>query len=75
MKIDKHIVIPEKASYSAKYPWVLMKIGDSFFVDNYSANRASSLATCGNAWAKRNDKEKKFYVAKYEKGIRIWRVK
>jgi hypothetical protein len=68
ISIDKGIAIPELLRY--RYPFRKMKIGDSFFVINRTANAITSAAY--------NYRPKKFTARKHteggKKGIRCWRV-
>jgi len=68
-KVEKGVEIPVK-SLSSIYPFEIMEVGDSFFVDDiekYEAllNRKSSLKRKINI---------KICVRKVDGGVRVWRI-
>lgn len=69
-KIEKGVPIPGSR---AKYPFVEMEIGDSFFVEvGEDQRRITSQRISGSS---QNYGEKKFSVRTVKGGLRIWRVK
>ena len=83
IKIERNIPVPDTARPSrsgwSRFPWALMKVGDSFFVAGYvtasSKEKGTKMsATQGrkllpkSSWAIRNVREKN------RKGVRVWRV-
>ena len=73
-KIEKRIPIPKvaKGCKSAVYPFLEMKVGDSFLVKGYTSSRMSSAAT---AWARYRKSKMKFTVRGVAGGARVWRIK
>lgn len=77
MKIEKDVPMPEKRAaheqskiYRSKYPFRLMEVGDSFFVDPKGGGDVVGSAAA--AWGRRHGV--KFNVRKVEGGTRVWRI-
>lgn len=75
IKVDKGIPIPPKNSSRRgpvrEYPWHLMEVGDSFFVEGDAAKRAS-VASSGSRYGVLHNM--KFTNRKEGNGWRIWRI-
>lgn len=68
IKIDKGVPIPKSGlGRPAKWPWVEMKVGDSFFMPK--------PATSTGAYTIGKRLKRKFVQRAEGKGTRIWRVK
>jgi hypothetical protein len=78
LEIEKGIPIPEKKVKNfnwGKYPWRLMNIGDSFFVEvSTEENKHHSLSRIAQNY-RRFRPEKEFTARSVENGIRVWRIK
>lgn len=75
MNIDSGVPIPDKAENRRSFPFELMSIGDSFWVeqssnDKYGQKLRSVIAKRNN----RNPDSKKFIVRRDGEGFRCWRV-
>jgi len=74
-EIDFNVPIPSPKAVVTKYPFAIMKIGDSFFVPNKTASEVSPHF----ARARRRLPGTKFacrtVVENGVKGVRVWRVK
>jgi hypothetical protein len=71
INVEKGFPIPEVRKDSMrKYPWKEMEIGDSFFLEGITRNRAGSICNGGM----RNNSGKKFSYRSIDGGVRIWRV-
>jgi hypothetical protein len=71
-KIEKNIPVPIKAkNIEAKYPFMEMEVGDSFFVPNM---RKESLSTTICKWRKRRKIKFQFLTAKERNGVRVWKI-
>jgi hypothetical protein len=71
IKLEQRMPIPmRKAGDRSKYPWVIMKIGESFFVADKPIEGMSARAVHA---AKRFGRK---YTCRSENGgVRIWRIK
>lgn len=70
IKIDKNIPSPPSGrGRKCKYPWVDMKIGDSFFIEGV---KGRDFAATAYAAGKRLDM--KFSVRTVEGGSRCWKI-
>jgi len=72
IEIEKRIPIPPKkvVGAPAKYPWGVLKIGDSFFV------RDKQIRTIGPLASNTGRKLKKKFVCRtHNGGVRVWRIK
>lgn len=72
MKIEKGIAIPEKprsGGRPTKYPFKVMEVGDSVFIDEAEAKAAIAAAR-----ATGRIHGKKFVYRTVDGGIRIWRA-
>lgn len=75
IKIEKNVPIPDnkKKGRKAMYPFHIMNVGDSFFVDD---TLPRSLYQTSRTFANRNSLDWKFKAYKEgENGTRIWRIK
>lgn len=71
VKIEKGIPIPGKCvGGHPEYPWLEMKVGDSFL---HRSDKPSSVS--GQASMAGNRYRRKFCTRKTTKGYRIWRTK
>ena len=82
LKIDKKIPLPKRSKEEYKYPFLKMKIGDSFFLAVGQGEDMGKMLRKVSASAvrfKRLDGGKKHFTVRsiYEggKGIRCWRVR
>lgn len=75
-EIESGIEIPKTKTHSRNrvYPFLEMKVGDSFFVEIETAEkrRSKQVSICGSAGRLR---PKKFVTRVVEDGVRCWRVK
>ena len=71
-KIDHKVPLPPpiRKKGPAKYPWLAMKVGDSFFVPEGKINNLRASASRAST-----DFKWKFVARAVEGGVRIWRVK
>jgi len=72
LKIDHKVPMPPpvRKKGPAKYPWVEMKVGDSFLVPGGRlANLRASASRAGSSG------KVKFTVRAVDGGVRVWRVK
>ncbi len=68
--LEKNQSMPENRGTITKYPWAMMKVGDSFFVPN----RKPADFSTNKRTASRKYKAK--YACRTVKGgTRVWRVK
>jgi len=69
--IEKGIPLPEKYSThgNTKYPFALMKAGDSF-----STGAVASVRNCLQAYKRRSKTNAQFITRKVIGGVRVWRV-
>lgn len=70
IKIEKGIKRPNPRSGPCKYPWLEMKVGDSFLLKKGDGNSIRSAASLAGFRYKM-----KFSVSFTEEGYRVWRVK
>lgn len=75
MKIDKGVKIPKNNIGRAnKYPWVDLKIGDSFYIE--PAKLKHGIYSCLRSYNKNKAKKPISITLKNEgDGIRVWRIK
>lgn len=79
IRVEKGVPLPPRGRYT-QYPWAEMAIGDSFFIafagDRHATKkRASSIASAGRAWLRRNGvRNPQVAHRAVEGGIRIWRT-
>lgn len=58
-----------------KYPWPLMKVGDSFFVPDADPDLATRRAmNSGRSFARAHPGKRRFTSRITPKGVRIWRI-
>lgn len=79
IKIVKNIPIPLELRNNMIYPWVLMKVGDSFLSeikkpDNHD-KRLKSICTSYRKFIRENQPKWEFTCRKEGSAIRIWRIK
>ncbi len=78
-QIEKNIPLPADlpGGFKTKYPFSEMKVGDSFEIGEYSANRMRSMYGSITYFLKRvENKKKKFQLRKTDSNtIRVWRIK
>jgi len=76
-KIEKNIKPPmiKKTGAPNKYPFNEMNIGESFISGEYSQKNWNKLANAARNWAKYQDDEYVFQLAREGDNIRIWRIK
>lgn len=67
--VDKGISVPSILAVKGKYPWSLMDIGDSFFIEGKAPKDISGPRA--NAERKTGAK---FISRKVQGGVRIWRA-
>lgn len=67
---EKDVPIPQISHKDVKYPWRVLEIGDSFFIEN---GKMSSIAGSKD-WAQKQLR-RKFTARTVEGGIRVWRIK
>ncbi len=67
-KITNKIKVPELRN---KYPFLLMKVGDSF----YSKSKTQLLLTAAKKVINKRNLNWKFITRSENKGSRIWRIK
>ena len=67
-KIEKGIPAPDRWS-TAKYPFLTMEVGDSFFV---SGDQSSKLSAAACQCRRRSGMV--FMVRKMDGGVRCWRI-
>lgn len=74
LKVERGIKKPSVANRKVRtrYPFEKMKVGDSFFVSDYSFR--SNVSSAASYFAIRNP-EYKFSIARDGEGFRVWRVK
>ena len=68
IEIQSDVPMPKLPAH-AKYPWVKMQVGDSFFVPGQTSQNFGG--TLDNA---RKSTGRKFTVRKVDGGIRVWRL-
>jgi hypothetical protein len=69
IKIDRNVDMPDKRDGAGrKYPWVEMKIGDSFLFPAHVTAPHSMAIHAARRY------ERKFSVRKTAEGYRCWRV-
>ena len=66
-KIEKNIDIPPHKN--TRYPFGVMKVGDSFFVEGGKSN---ALSCAARLHARRHGG--KFTVRQVDGGVRVWRI-
>lgn len=71
-EIDKGIAIPPKESRS-RYPFALMKVGDSFFVEGTGRSLGSCISSAIRLRV-RSHPEERYTRRKKANGIRVWRI-
>ncbi len=74
-KIEKNIPML-KCEGSYKYPFPIMKVGDSFFVPLNGSTLSivgNNVRTAARYYHTKNDS--KFTVRKADDGVRVWRIK
>ena len=69
--VDKKIPLPP-ASYRGKYPFEIMKIGESFFIAEGDP-RTMRVRSAASVFTRRH-RDYIFVVRAVEGGVRIWRV-
>lgn len=69
--IDCNVPLPGRVGGESKYPFTLMNVGDSFFVEGA---KSATLLNAARAYAKRNQGTVKFAVRTVDGGARCWRV-
>lgn len=77
--IDKHIPPPTLPSQT-KWPWALMRKGDSFFAPNYgTAGNKEGLPQLTTQYAKRLHPGSEWQIRSVTengvRGLRVWRTK
>ena len=78
-KIEKNIPIPltnYKKAIGSKYPFLQLKIGDSFFIkcdDNEKRAKQTTLIALSGRLSK--EYKMKFTTRKVDGGVRVWRIK
>jgi hypothetical protein len=71
-KIEANVIVPPKQRRGI-YPWRLMNVGDSFFVEGDDSSVRSNVANCATSFSCRN-KGYRFSIRKVPGGLRVWRV-
>lgn len=74
--VEYGIPMPGSRSGLRKYPFELMKIGDSFFVPtlkSFNSTQASLLRSAAD-FAKNHKPNARFVTRRTASGVRIWRV-
>ena len=71
VKIDKGVPIPV-SSKVRHYPWILMEVGDSFFVENISEGKFADFRSMASAAGRRYGR--KYTTRREGTGVRIWRI-
>lgn len=70
-KIQAGIPIPPQSrKKSSKYPWLQLKIGDSFFVPNITSVKLGSMTSHAKKRYKIN-----LTARTFPDGVRVWRIK
>ena len=71
IEVEKGVPLPDsKWRGAAKYPWLTLEVGDSFFVPGIkSASRIS-----GQWWVQKRT-GRKFTKRAVDGGVRVWRIK
>lgn len=60
------------ADNRCKYPFALMKVGDSIFV---TGKKITSLLSYARQWCKKNGIKASWYAVEENNGVRLWRRK
>lgn len=71
--VDEDVLVPTPANM--KYPFGIMDVGDSFFVEDCNENLRNKITLAGRQWSKRRGSERTFVSRKEDGGIRFWRTK
>lgn len=77
IKIETNVPIPAGRVNSKKFPFVGMKVGDSFLVPLDGKERAtlqSNVLIYAKKFSEKNQNEWKWKTARDGNGIRIWRT-
>ena len=75
IKIDKSIPVPPPSKHgSHKYPFRIMKVGDSFLVPLADDAGGVRLRSSVGQFQRRDDEQRKFSVRKVDDGYRCWRT-
>lgn len=78
--VQSHVPLPQDRNRSSRYPFPLMKIGDSFFVETGKMEkkkiegRATAVRASSHNWAQKNAPERKFITRIEATGFRVWRA-
>ena len=71
--VEHDIPLPPKRSRAGKYPFWLMKVGDSFFVPTTERIHIQRIAASMSMESKRHGG--KYTLRVIEDGVRVWRIK
>ncbi len=69
-KIERNVPVPKKVGRKRKYPFDIMKVGDSFAAP---VKVAASMKACAMQFAKLHNR--KFTMRIADGSIRCWRIK
>lgn len=74
IKIEKNIPIPSNTTKRSKYPFIDMKIGDSFFIttDHNPEHTRKRVAAAASMFSKERGWRFKTQVS--QQGVRVWRI-
>lgn len=73
VKIEKKIQIPRSKTRPNVYPWVDLKVGDSFFIDD--AKKQHVVFSCVKQYNINYKQKIQITTRREGKGVRVWRIK